>query len=93
MRPERLAHLAHITSIANQDATNNSSSDLAHLAKHQIIRASPGTTPNCQGFTWRNTKLSGPHLAHHHITRAASDAPVYLQSEKVQGPPSSRFSG
>ena len=93
VRPERLAHVVHIPSIANQDATTKSSSHLAHIAQHHIIRASPGATPDRQGFTWRNTKSSGPHLAYHHITRAASDAPVYLQGEKVKGPPFSSCSG
>ena len=70
VRPERLVHLAHITSIANQDATPNSSYHLTHLTQHHIFRASPGATPNRQGLIWRTTIAPEPHLAHRYIFRA-----------------------
>ena len=45
----RLAHLAHIISTTNQEASTYSNYHWAQLAPHHIFRASPSTTPYLQG--------------------------------------------
>jgi len=65
VRPVRLAHLAHITSSENQDATTgsghsgrtggNNLSPWMHLAQYLIFLNAPGATRNLSERTWRNT--------------------------------------
>ena len=70
VQPGRLAHLALITSLANQDTTTNRSWHLAHLTQHYMFTVSPGATPRCQGSTWRNTRASELRLVQSYIFRA-----------------------
>jgi len=59
VRPLRLAHIVHITSTANHDATTYTNYHWAQLAQHHIFRASPGATLYLQGVTGAPPFLPG----------------------------------